>query len=454
MGRKSVRRRFSYKTSTWLTLVLVIFLTGTVAYKGFQGAHVLGESTLLVDNVAPPPPGAPPSGESQPQAPPQQQSQPAQQAPPGGQQQSQQQQNQPQPPQQQGNQSQPSPLQNNTNNFQPEQGKQYQQFQQQYQQGNQPIQSQTQQNNQNNNQFNGGTPQAVPAQYQQQYQQFQQQFRQEAAKNGVQFNGSLPPQLQQFQSQQEANGQQGLNSNQNNQTGSQNTPLQLNSNFKSLPPPTDFPTITGKLDAQTSNNGVVINLNDINTNIQLGNANSNLTINAKTTNGTVVTINDDQLQKINTAMFTETGATIANGNGSVLFKRDGIEAQTKLPISFNIASKTFTVQSPSGETEIKVFPDQVVQKLLQSNIISQLQENTSSQNQQTAQGANASVQAPVTLTEFNNQSVYRVNGISQKKFLGFVPLSIPKTTFISAQSGDIVQTNESLFNRFLDTVSK
>jgi len=147
------------------------------------------------------------------------------------------------------------------------------------------------------------------------------------------------------------------------------------------------------------------------------------------------------LQKINSAIQLETGSTVSQSGNTFTITRGQVQANTNFPISFNVATKTFTVQTPSGQQQVSVMPDEALQKLFQSSTISHLQTGQNNQS------------PTVQLTQINNQPVYQVQGVSQKRFLGFLPVFIQKTAFLSAQSGSLVSTNESFFSKILDSIS-
>lgn len=155
--------------------------------------------------------------------------------------------------------------------------------------------------------------------------------------------------------------------------------------------------------------------------------------------GTEVALDTDAFEKIATAIKLETGSEISQKNDSFTMKRGDIEASTKFPISFNVATKTFTVQTPNGEQEVKVLPDEAVQKVLTSKEITDL--------------TNGGATSPVVLTEFNNQPVYQIEGTNNKRLFAFFPVTIPKTTYLSAQNGNVVSSSQSFGSRVLNALS-
>jgi len=85
-------------------------------------------------------------------------------------------------------------------------------------------------------------------------------------------------------------------------------------------------------------------------------------------------------------------------------------------------------------------PDEALHKLFEKKIISDIQ---------SGDGQNSNVK----LTELNNKPVYEIKGENHKKFLFFVPVSIPKTTYVSAENGESVSTQQTPFSKILDTIS-
>lgn len=443
MRYKTAQKRIQVYSDGFAPIPLLVIVTilalSAVITKTITNSHILGEST----NSAPPPQSAPA---------PQTQSQPQQQQPQQNQQPSQPQQqpsnNQPgqpgsQPQQQQGQQ----PPQQNPQNYQPRSTQEQQQFKQyDNQQGNFGQQGNNRPgnpagNNQGppNGNFNGNqqgpnNQQTFSPQEQQKFHQIQQQFEQQAAKAGFQINGNLPSQYLQFQS----------NSNSSNQD-QQNQNSQGGFRIQALPSIKDFPSIQGNFNVN-SINGKPVNLNDGNTRIHLGSNNSNLSLEAVKADGTKFQIDKKAFETISSAIKLETGSDVTQSGDNFAIKRGLVEAATKFPISFDTTTKTFSVQTKNGEQEVKILPDQAVQKLLENKFFSHVQDNTSGDSK-------SSSEPKITLTEFNNQPAYEVRGIADKKVFGFIPVSIPKTTFVSAQTGDTLTTNESFVSRVLETLS-
>ena len=95
-----------------------------------------------------------------------------------------------------------------------------------------------------------------------------------------------------------------------------------------------------------------------------------------------------------------------------------------------------------------ILPGQAVQNILQQKILSNI---LSSANQTSANTAGAN--KTITLTEINNQPAYTVQGVSDKKLFGIIPMAYQKTIYISVQNGQMLQTQEAFFNKILEAFS-
>lgn len=461
-------------------LLLIAIGAALVAKSAYDKSHVLGESSLIAQAPADGSGAgsgtggsAPPSGDGGGGSAPQQQSQPAPQQESQPQQQPQQDQA-PQPAGSTNPQPESGRAPQQQYQYQPSRSADEQRQRQQYQpsgqnqgtgqdrqQGQPGIGSQGQVGQQQGPQGQANQSQNVyVSQFsEKQYQEFQKHYEQEASKFGFQINGSLPSQFLDRQSssgqgsksqggQQGPNGPQGQGGDNQNTSGQNQAGQNLASFLRSLPPVNEFPTIQGSFNVSSSTGGRNINLNDSNTRVQLWGQGSNSPLTAVKADGTQVQINKAELEKINAAMKLTTGSEVSQSGDNFSLRRGQVEAETHFPISFNVATKTFTVQTPNGEKELHVLPDVATQKLIENKVFSQLQTSTT-----TGEGGTTTTQTKVVLTQLDNKPVYEVEGASEQKFLGFVNVSIPKTVFVSAETGDSVKTQQTLTSQFLDLVS-
>lgn len=366
-------------------ILLVVIGTTVTAIKVTENPRILGSSTYLaqgVDGTG----SAPGGGSPTQQAPSQPQSQPQQQQP-----QSQPQQN----PQPQQNNPNPGTLQKdfrpmNQQNSNPQQnpnpgGSPQKDFKPKMENSGEDKKPPLNQPNgqQDNNQPFKGQPNG-----QQKFQELSKEWQNDASKFGFQI--------------------------QNPENGSNN-----------------FPSIQGNfnVDVQRDGKAEQLDLNDKNTRVNLG------SFQAVRPDGTKVEINKDAKEKINAAIKLITGSEVSQNGNTFTLKRGDVSVKTDLPISFNVASKTFTVQTASGEQEVKVLPDEVLAKIKEENADFSADEGD------------------VNLEEFNNKPVYRIPGQKRQRFLGFIPVGIQQTSVVSAEDGNVVTTDQSTISKILDTLS-
>lgn len=126
-------------------------------------------------------------------------------------------------------------------------------------------------------------------------------------------------------------------------------------------------------------------------------------------------------------------------------------AVSQFPLSIDLATNTLIVNTPSGEKNVTVLPDQAVQNLIVANVVSRLGRSTLVNSVRT--GEVLTLSQIVILGEKNGIPIYEINGISDQKLLGFIPVAIEKTVEVSAETGVVLSTQTSLVNRLIDLIS-
>ncbi len=197
---------------------------------------------------------------------------------------------------------------------------------------------------------------------------------------------------------------------------------------------------------QVKNNQMELNSQQEGTQLQIKTENDgSVSIHAKKADGTEVQMQTDTLSKINEALQEndiQIGTTSANG--FEITNKD-TRAKTDFPINVNLATNTLSVDTPAGQKNLTVLPNQAVQNLLNQKIIDKVTQTSTSTN-----GAQLQL---VQLRLYANNPVFQVNGTDNKKLLGFIPVSVQKTALVSAETGQLVTTNENLINQILDLLS-
>lgn len=126
-------------------------------------------------------------------------------------------------------------------------------------------------------------------------------------------------------------------------------------------------------------------------------------------------------------------------------------AVTEFPLSIDLATNTLSVNTPAGQKNVAVLPDQAVRNLLLANVINRL--GGQAIVEEAREGSLSNLDQVITLGERNGVPVYEIQGISSQKLLGFIPISLNRTVEVSAETGNVVSMQESLLNRALDLIS-
>src|SRR3989344_548368 len=163
-------------------------------------------------------------------------------------------------------------------------------------------------------------------------------------------------------------------------------------------------------------------------------------IKAEQEDGTEVELEDDTLLKIDERL-AEDGIKVATAGGDRFFlQRGNAGAVTDFPLSIDLATNTLYVTTPAGVKAVAVLPDAAIQNMIASNVVNRL--------------GGGAVEQIITLGEANDIPIYEINGISDQKLLGFIPVQIEKEVVVSAETGEIVSaTVPSAVDRVLDLLS-
>ena len=174
-------------------------------------------------------------------------------------------------------------------------------------------------------------------------------------------------------------------------------------------------------------------------------------IKAEQEDGTEVELEDNTIFKIEERLG-KSGIKIATaGAERFIVQRGTAGAVTSFPLSIDLATNTLTVNTPAGQKTVTVLPDQAVQNLIAANVVNRI--GGQAVVDAVLNNNLSSVSQVITLGEQNGVPVYEINGISDQKLLGFIPVSIEKTVDVSAETGEIISTDISLGDRILDLFS-
>lgn len=134
-----------------------------------------------------------------------------------------------------------------------------------------------------------------------------------------------------------------------------------------------------------------------------------------------------------------------------IIERLNVQALTDLPLSVDLATNILTVTTPVGEKQVIVLPDQAVQNMLAANVIDRL--GGEALVEELRQGNIQTLGQVIALGLSNNLPVYRVQGLKEHRFLGFFPVTTDVTVTVSAETGEVVDTDQSLGDTIVDFFS-
>ncbi|OGK18708.1 hypothetical protein A3D80_01265 [Candidatus Roizmanbacteria bacterium RIFCSPHIGHO2_02_FULL_40_13b] len=176
-----------------------------------------------------------------------------------------------------------------------------------------------------------------------------------------------------------------------------------------------------------------------------------IVIKAEQEDGTEVELEDDAIFKIEERLATDQIKIATDEANRFIIQRGTAGAVSEFPLSIDLATNTLIINTPSGQKNVAVLPDQAVQNLLIANIVSRLGGSTVVNSFRT--GETSTLAQVITLGEQNGVPIYEINGISDQKLLGIIPVTIEKTIDVSAETGGVVSTQVSFVNQMLDLLS-
>lgn len=134
-----------------------------------------------------------------------------------------------------------------------------------------------------------------------------------------------------------------------------------------------------------------------------------------------------------------------------IVERLNVQALTDLPISVDLNTNILTVTTPAGDKQVTVLPDQAVQNMLAANVIDRL--GGESLVEEVRQGNVQTIGQVIELGVRNSVPVYQVQGIKEHRFLGFFSVTTEITVSVSAETGEIVDIDQSFGDRVIDFFS-
>ncbi|PIR58953.1 MAG: hypothetical protein COU69_02755 [Candidatus Pacebacteria bacterium CG10_big_fil_rev_8_21_14_0_10_56_10] len=143
---------------------------------------------------------------------------------------------------------------------------------------------------------------------------------------------------------------------------------------------------------------------------------------------------------------------IATGSANrFILHHDRIAAQSNFPISVDLATNALSIHTPAGDREVAVLPEQAVIKLLAAGVISRL--SPPQVIDQLDQTTLSSADNVIALGVRNGVAAYEIQGVSNQRLLGFIPVGITKRVRVAADTGEVMAEDKSRFHQLLDLIS-
>ena len=143
--------------------------------------------------------------------------------------------------------------------------------------------------------------------------------------------------------------------------------------------------------------------------------------------------------------------TIAQLQNRAIIERLNTQALTDLPLSIDLATNELTVTTPAGERTITILPDQAVQNMLAANVIDRIggQELVNL----VRQGGIETLAHVILLSEQNGVPIYAIAGAKDHRLLGFIPVTTDVTVTVSAETGEVLDIEQSFLDTIIDIFS-
>ncbi len=138
---------------------------------------------------------------------------------------------------------------------------------------------------------------------------------------------------------------------------------------------------------------------------------------------------------------------IASEDGHMVVEHNSVRARTNFPLSINPETKELIVTTPAGERTVAILPDEAIQNMLAQGFLTRIGSESVAPAISTTSATPAS---QVEISLHNGDVVYEVKGEKEQKFLGVIPVAIPRTILVSAQNGEVIGQSQSWLSALLN----
>lgn len=161
-------------------------------------------------------------------------------------------------------------------------------------------------------------------------------------------------------------------------------------------------------------------------------------------------VEDEEIIKI-VDRLDKTGIKVATEGGKLLVARNNVGAFANFPLQIDLATNQLIASTSAGARVLTVLPDQAVQNMLAANVISRL--GPPFIRAALERGEATSAAQIIELGLRSGVPVYEIPGIRDFRLLGFIPVSAPVKAVVSAETGQLLTTEQPLLTRVIDLLS-
>jgi hypothetical protein len=123
-----------------------------------------------------------------------------------------------------------------------------------------------------------------------------------------------------------------------------------------------------------------------------------------------------------------------------------VAAKTNFPLSIDLDTNELIVTTPGGVKRVSILPDQAILNMLGDDIFDVVD--------QVKNDGDEEIENEIEMTTSEDGTlVYKIAGTKYKKFLGVFSVAVEKEVEVSAETGEVVDTDISLTNALLDAFS-
>lgn len=154
----------------------------------------------------------------------------------------------------------------------------------------------------------------------------------------------------------------------------------------------------------------------------------------------------DEAVKQAEAELEKEGIKIATAPGQIALVDKRAGALSLLPISLDPATRQLTVTTPAGTKVVAVLPQKAIDNMLAAHVMDDV-------TGEKVNSSLASIPNLVKLEVENGVLGYKIDGTKTHKLLGIIPIKTGVEAFVSAENGQVVDTQESLLAKVLDRIA-